>query len=444
MVPKLNMVLSATSLGIIPLSGVLVDRVSHRKLMFIQNIWLFIITLGLGFILLTGHAKVPYLFVFAFLCGMTQTINMTLGQVVIFDLVPRNETPNAIAIVETGAHLTPSFGPALSHHINQTILRLCTNLHKENYSNIVMFVSYLSKDPIVLDLLIANADRLFTDVLPCDLDKNVGFINKLEPHKIITSFSDVPEEQSREAVLRSQDHVERDASKSLISQGEVDDIDKLEVVPSIVYSFALINILGQILRNYLGTMDSTHKQKIVDTSYRLGLRVLELAFINMEGDLSHLKQHFMESVRAKNKRITEHELDTRFTNYISATTILLSMLVVRSVTLAVGAPELDQVYEDVQKQLDLPSIALLNMSLQLEHYKGHPVKQVIEMHKAAKKNPFLSELIRQLVLLNLYLYPWPALERQKVLAEFGMQKTQNWPRFLLPKGKLIKKVDPRA
>jgi hypothetical protein len=412
--------------------------------MFIQNIWLFIITLGLGFILLTGHAKVPYLFVFAFLCGMTQTINMTLGQVVIFDLVPRNETPNAIAIVETGAHLTPSFGPALSHHINQTILRLCTNLHKENYSNIVMFVSYLSKDPIVLDLLIANADRLFTDVLPCDLDKNVGFINKLEPHKIITSFSDVPEEQSREAVLRSQDHVERDASKSLISQGEVDDIDKLEVVPSIVYSFALINILGQILRNYLGTMDSTHKQKIVDTSYRLGLRVLELAFINMEGDLSHLKQHFMESVRAKNKRITEHELDTRFTNYISATTILLSMLVVRSVTLAVGAPELDQVYEDVQKQLDLPSIALLNMSLQLEHYKGHPVKQVIEMHKAAKKNPFLSELIRQLVLLNLYLYPWPALERQKVLAEFGMQKTQNWPRFLLPKGKLIKKVDPRA
>jgi len=113
MVPKLNMVLSATSLGIIPLSGVSVDRVSHRKLMFIQNIWLFIITLGLGFILLTGHAKVPYLFVFAFLCGMTQTINMTLGQVVIFDLVPRNETPNAIAIVETGAYLTRSFGPAI-------------------------------------------------------------------------------------------------------------------------------------------------------------------------------------------------------------------------------------------------------------------------------------------------------------------------------------------
>ena len=110
---SINTVLSATSLGMIPLSGVLVDRVSHRRLMFMQNIWLFIITLGLGFVLLTGHAKVSYLFVFAFLCGMTQTLNMTLGQVVIFDLVPRNETPNAIAIVETGAYLTRSFGPAI-------------------------------------------------------------------------------------------------------------------------------------------------------------------------------------------------------------------------------------------------------------------------------------------------------------------------------------------
>ena len=110
---SINMVLSATSLSMIPLSGALVDRVNHRKLMFIQNMWLFIITSGLGFILLSGHGKILYLFVFAFLCGLTQTLNMTLGQVVTFDLVPRIETPNAIAILQTGGYLTRSFGPVI-------------------------------------------------------------------------------------------------------------------------------------------------------------------------------------------------------------------------------------------------------------------------------------------------------------------------------------------
>ena len=110
---SINMVTSAMSLGMIPVSGFLVDRVRHRKLMFMTNLWLFIITLGLGFILFFGHAKISYLFIFAFLCGVTQTLNQTLGQVVTFDLVPRVDTPNAIALLQTGGYLTRSFVPAI-------------------------------------------------------------------------------------------------------------------------------------------------------------------------------------------------------------------------------------------------------------------------------------------------------------------------------------------
>ncbi len=110
---SINMVLSATSLGMIPMSGVLIDRVEHRKLMFLKNIWMLAITLGLGFLLLFGHPNIFYLFVFAFLCGVIQTLNVTLGQVVIFDLVPRIDTPNAIALSQTGGYLTRSFVPAI-------------------------------------------------------------------------------------------------------------------------------------------------------------------------------------------------------------------------------------------------------------------------------------------------------------------------------------------
>jgi len=329
----------------------------------------------------------------------------------------------------------------LREQIEHAIFRLCTNLHKENYANIVMFLSYLSKDPIVLDLLTANADRLFADVTPCNLNKDVDFINRLDVHKLVTSFSNIPAEQSREAVLRSQDRAEHLDPKNMIKQGEVQKIDDLEEIPSIAYSFALINILGQILRNYLGTMDSEHKQKIVDSSYRLGLRVLERIFLNLQDSLPDLRQDFGESMHVKEKHLTESEINMRFANYIFATSILMSLLMVRNVTLAVGAPELELIYEQIRRELDITSVSLLNLSIQLEHYKGHPVAKVIEIHKALKKNQFSSELVRQLTILNMYLYSWPVTDRQKVLSEFGFQKSQNAPKFLLPKGKLIKKAE---
>ena len=107
------MVRSASSVGMIPVAGVLIDRVNRRKLMLMTNGWLFIITLGLGLILLFDGSHISHLFVFAFLGGLAQTIDHNIRQVVIFDLVPRAATPNAVAIIQTGWSLMRSFGPGI-------------------------------------------------------------------------------------------------------------------------------------------------------------------------------------------------------------------------------------------------------------------------------------------------------------------------------------------
>ena len=108
-----NMVRSATTLAMIPATGVLIDRVSHQKLILIKNIWMFVITLGLGIILLMGRSHTSYLFIFTFLVGMISTLDQTLGPIVIFDLVPRANTPNAVALMQTGGAFTRAFCPAI-------------------------------------------------------------------------------------------------------------------------------------------------------------------------------------------------------------------------------------------------------------------------------------------------------------------------------------------
>jgi MFS family permease len=113
MLGYINLVRSAASLGMVPAAGVLIDRLDRRKLMLITNSWLFIISLILGLLLVFGPPRLYYLFIFSFLGGLAQTIDNTLRQVIVFNLVPRAVTPNALALIQTGWGLMRSIGPAI-------------------------------------------------------------------------------------------------------------------------------------------------------------------------------------------------------------------------------------------------------------------------------------------------------------------------------------------
>ncbi|MGD9117416.1 MAG: MFS transporter [Dehalococcoidia bacterium] len=110
---SINLVRSVAALGIVPVAGILIDHLQRRRLLIIENGWLFTITLALGLMIIFGHSNIAYLFIFTFLAGMVQTVDQSLRQVLVFDLVPRSHTPNGMALVQTGWGLMRSFGPAI-------------------------------------------------------------------------------------------------------------------------------------------------------------------------------------------------------------------------------------------------------------------------------------------------------------------------------------------
>ncbi len=113
MLGTINLVRSLSSIVMIPMAGIMIDRMKRRKLLMINNGWLFAITLALGIILLIGDNQMLHIFLFSFFAGMAGTVDNTLRQVLVFDLVPRSHTPNAIALIQTGWSLMRSFGPAM-------------------------------------------------------------------------------------------------------------------------------------------------------------------------------------------------------------------------------------------------------------------------------------------------------------------------------------------
>jgi MFS family permease len=113
MLGTLNLVRSLATLGLAPLAGVAIDRLSRRMLLSATNGWLFTISLAFGLLLLTTSAVIGPLFVFALLGGVAQAVSMPLSQTLVFSLVPRALAPSAVALVQTGWAVMRSIGPAL-------------------------------------------------------------------------------------------------------------------------------------------------------------------------------------------------------------------------------------------------------------------------------------------------------------------------------------------
>lgn len=109
----INLVRAAASVSMIPVAGLLVDRLNRKRLITIENAWLFVITFTIGMLILLGQHNIAFLFIFAFMGGMVQTVDQTLRQVLIFDLVPRSVAPNAVALIQTGWSMMRVVGPSL-------------------------------------------------------------------------------------------------------------------------------------------------------------------------------------------------------------------------------------------------------------------------------------------------------------------------------------------
>jgi MFS family permease len=110
---SINLIWTISSVLMMPFTGIMVDRFNRRKLISIENYSLFLITFTLGLLLFLGHKNILYLFIFAFIGGIIQSVDNTLRQVIMFDLVPHSLAPNAVALLQTGWSTMRVLGPSI-------------------------------------------------------------------------------------------------------------------------------------------------------------------------------------------------------------------------------------------------------------------------------------------------------------------------------------------
>jgi len=324
--------------------------------------------------------------------------------------------------------------------IQEDIKAICGALYVEEYANILLFLAHLSKDPFIIDQLKHKALTIFKGIPYAELDKDVGFLGDISDKLEKLTLDDMDKQQARQKMLREKDKDESLERGFLLRydgpvRQEVFDANPLL---QLISSLKTIEILGQILKNYPGTIEGSEKFGIAECCYCLGLRTLAFSFEvlkeNEEGLISDIVKIVRERHLGEHERegsIDETKIKRLAREAIINLTQILSFSLIRRISLSVGTPELFPIYKKLVDKMEVPSVQLIDCSLQIDQANSFPDAKIIKLSEAFSSKWLALDILRKLVVQHLYLFEVPRPKIQRVCAKLSIRY------------KLLQAVDPK-
>jgi len=287
---------------------------------------------------------------------------------------------------------------------------MADRLHNEEMANILVFYLYLTQDWALSQHILSNARKIYADKDICDFEKHVEFVNKIykSPPRLLIEDSDV--EGHRDEYRQKQDEADQDdTGLSFSLDAKVTYDDGLADIHKLNIAFKTLQVLGQVLRSSVDSMEGDVKHEIATTCCMLGLRslsaLLALAEDNIEGFRLYLSLLIKERATFDKIEMSDQELLNRTDEALIWMTMACSYGTVKKIAFAAGHPHLEDTYvrilEDHENSL---AIKLVDLAVKLDgHSRTVPITEITEINKLVTGNLFSETLLRRMVADFLYL-----------------------------------------
>lgn len=178
-----------------------------------------------------------------------------------------------------------------------------------------------------------------------------------------------------------------------------------------------LQILGQMLKNFPGSLPAGQKSALTTECYELGLRSLAAIFAAVKEASEQIIDTFVEYPKTTQRDGTEtNELIERAKRDVNRFARLIAFVVVKRVSHSVGSSALTQTYRRVLENDPSDAKRLIDASIKLDHKADFPDREMAKLGKLLESNPFAMLLLRQLVVTHLYMFKVQLEKKQRVCA----------------------------
>lgn len=302
----------------------------------------------------------------------------------------------------TAKHLANNIGKDWAQ---RKIQCMSQHLYEEEYGDIMIFLCHLSKDDFIIQTVLDNAKDIFSNKLTFDFGEHKSIKMSFDEYLKTDFIPEKDTEKRQEELLERQDIQERKNKK----QRDIDVIeDDKEEIYNLDNAFKTIEVMGQILKNYPGTIKGTVKNDLLETTYNLGMRTLSYTSDILYGGIERIFAEIRKKLQPNPSQIEMDKIEKisrKLSNSMDNLFGLLSYAMIRNLASSVANKALMPVisqstlnhiigYDLVRDSIQLNEFGIIAVDLVLNKYDNY----------RSQNNVFAAKLLRLLVLDHYYVY----------------------------------------
>jgi len=308
--------------------------------------------------------------------------------------------------------------------IREAVKNLIENLHREDYANILVFVTHHTKEKWVLDEIDAALKSLFADHTPALLSgEQLNFMQEF--------IAQIPDLVIEQRVIREErakndlslDELERN-DDSLLKLSEASKNALNIDVPAVINrTFKGMEISGQIIRNRYATLPKASLLALAEQGANCGLRFLTF-FIEISDAVKKDVIKFVASSLEANPDSKNTKIEADATKHFLMMTYGVINGVLRKTATSIGSKEANLIYELLPGLEKSPALLLLNQSISLRFTRKIDFTKRSQTHEKLKNNPVCMRILKDMVVQHSYMFPLNFKEKQQLSALLSIPVNQ--------------------
>jgi len=298
---------------------------------------------------------------------------------------------------------------------------LIKRLYRTEFANIIIFLIHHSKTRAksIIGKILDEAKIIFNDINPSTLSKDeLVNINQLVSNEMKIIIEDKKPEEYRNGELELQDEVEElngdtYEDKNGFTPSYNEDIKELDIFGKINLSFKLMEILGQISKNYYGSLKNDAKSNILNELSSLGLRNLHL-LLDHFSEYSELLEKDIRDIIEKKGTSTDAEVEAVTKRIVFNFAEAISMNFIKKIANSMASKNLFDSIDNLVETNNTEAMKLINIATKLDFSGGLNKDKIIELNKNFSQNIIVQDLLKRLVIEHLYKFNVTYKKKQEI------------------------------
>jgi hypothetical protein len=274
--------------------------------------------------------------------------------------------------------------------------------------DILMFLTHHSKDKNILDKIVSKSKKIFEGVTPADLDLNSKFLENIVDNIPMINFRNVDTQEYRKGVEDLKD--DREESERDAADHEVENDDepssKSDFVTEFNLSFKSLELLGQLSKNYYGSLKVGQKRLLLQEAIEAPLRAIESIFEIMRDDPDNVLYIIENRIKdgVEDGSISDSDLKNFARKVLFNILFFISFSVIKKISNAVGSKNLVPVIEEITSGLDTNAAKLINLSVKLDMGRHGSIEDLKDIKRSLEDSGISLTILRSMLVHYLYMF----------------------------------------